>query len=127
MEQDLTNQYNTPLNTFEQAQYDMMFTKNDSYDYDMQGWFKANPDQDPHDDGTHYPDDWKKPNHPTFSDQSIYHGVDGNNGGHWNTDEGTGTENFAPGDTNLQQHGTQGLQDYFNTRETGVQLLLPGS
>lgn len=126
MEADLTEKYNTPLNSFEQTQYDMMFEKRDSYDYDMQGWFKDNPDAHPNDPGVHYPDTYKKPNHPTFSDESQYHGVDGNYGGHWNMDPND-SENFVPGETNLSQHGVQGLQDYFNTKETGVQLILPGS
>lgn len=130
MEQDLTNQYNTPLNTFEQAQYDMMFdpitSSGQKYDYDMQGWFKANQDQDPHDDGAHYPDTWKKPNHPTFSDESIYHGVDGNEGGHWDLGD-NGRETFVPGKTNYENFTPQQMIDYFKAVDPSSQLNLPGS
>ena len=54
-----------------------------SDDYDMPGFVKAwlNLDPramvapDPHDGGRiHYTDPWKRPNHPSFSDQSVYAG-----------------------------------------------------
>jgi len=40
------------------------------------------------DKDNHGVDTWKKPNHPTFSNQSKYHGVDGFYGGNWNPDGG---------------------------------------
>jgi hypothetical protein len=39
-------------------------------DYDLRGAFKAGLMPDP--ETGHWPDTYKKPNHPTFSDQSIY-------------------------------------------------------
>ena len=48
----------------------------------------------------HAPDTYKKPNHPTFSDESIYHNqpADGGGywvGGHWTTDA-QGNDVFVP-------------------------------
>ena len=40
-------------------------------DYDMRGLWKANPNATPDERG-HWPDTFKLPNHPTFSNQSIY-------------------------------------------------------
>ena len=40
-------------------------------DYDMRGLWKANPGAVP-DPWGHWPDTYKLPNHPTFSDQSVY-------------------------------------------------------
>lgn len=65
----------------------------DLQDYDMRGYWAngggregATPDV-----SGHFPDTWKKPNHPTFSNQSIYDGVqlaDGSivHGGSWQGD-----------------------------------------
>lgn len=47
------------------------FAPNDSgMDYDLRGAFKAGLQPSP--ENGHWPDTYKKPNHPTFSDQSIY-------------------------------------------------------
>lgn len=51
-------------------------------DYDLRGAFKAGLTPGP--DG-HWPDTFKKPNHPTFSDESIY--ARGRAAGHWNGDQ----------------------------------------
>jgi hypothetical protein len=122
---DMSDQYNTPLNTYDQLLFQQKFGTDSTFDYDMQGWYKANPDASPH-TGAHYPDTFKKPNHPTFSDESIYHGVDGNQGGHWNSDP-DGAEQFIPGKTNLDMHGAEGLQKYFDNNEQSIQLVLPPS
>lgn len=118
---DMSDQYNTPLDSYENLQYLYKFGTDAKFDYDMQGWYKANPDASPH-TGAHYPDTFKKPNHPTFSDESIYHGVDGNQGGTWGLDEG-GKDTFTPGATNLQGRDFQDLQNYFDNHEHGVTLL----
>lgn len=47
--------------------------------YDLRGFWKAGGHKDKafaRREG-HAPDTFKKPNHPTFSDESIYHGADG--------------------------------------------------
>jgi hypothetical protein len=124
MEPDLTNQYNTPLTAQEQADYNTKFKSSDSYDYDMQGWYKANPNADPNGAGVHYPDTFKKPNHPTFSDQSKYNGVDGNQGGQWIQQQDK-SYNFQPGTSNLKNFSPQDLQDYFKKVEPTNKLVLP--
>ena len=106
------------------ADYNNKFKPNDSYDYDMQGWYKANPNADPDADGIHYPDTFKKPNHPTFSNQSQYHGIDGNQGGQWQQQQ-NGSYTFQPGTTNLKNFQPQDLQDYFNKVEPNNTLQLP--
>lgn len=52
-------------------------------DYDLRGAFKAG--LTPGADG-HWPDTYKKPNHPTFSDQSIYSSLSGTKPGSWRDD-----------------------------------------
>lgn len=114
--------YNTPLNPAEQAVYNTRFSAQDSKDYDMQGWFKANPTTLPNAEGVHYPDTFKKPNHPTFSDQSMYHG-EANRGGSWTVENGQDV--FTPSDLNLKNMPREDMQAYFDKVEKGVKLNLP--
>jgi len=94
----------------------------DDPDYDYEAWQKAGS---PQDEATgHLPDTYKLPNHPTFSDESIHHGRDGNQGGHWSQQE-DGSWDFAPGATNLQNHSREELQDYFNRVEPGNRIHFP--
>lgn len=94
----------------------------DLYDYDMRGWWQQN--QDASLDGAHLTDIFKKPNHPTFSTQSQYHGADGHQGGEW-APQPDGTYSFKPGSTNMMMHGPDALTDYFKQVEPGNRLLLP--
>jgi Large polyvalent protein associated domain 23 len=100
-----------------------IFPRDQQPDYDYDSWQKANPgvEMAP---GQHYPDTYKLPNHMTFSDESIYHGKDGNQGGHWGTDE-EGNDTFTPGPTNLKNHSMSELRDYFARVEPKAKLLLP--
>ena len=74
--------YNTPLTADQQVQYSAWGAsrkrstgrdpRQDTEDYDMQGYFAKNggvPSSDPR---GHYTDEFKKPNHPTFSTESQY-------------------------------------------------------
>jgi hypothetical protein len=76
-------------------------------------------------DGEHGTDKYKKPNHPTFSDESIHHGQNGNEGGKWE-DLGNGMYNFIAGKTNRQWHTKTGLQDYFDNAEPDATLIYGG-
>lgn len=49
-------------------------------DYDMRGAFKAGVKPD---NTKHWPDTYKKPNHPTFSNESIYSSLVGTTPGVW--------------------------------------------
>ena len=99
-EEDMTDQYNTPLDDEEERRYHEWAAQNhregDSFDYDMRGAWKQGERGDPQ--TGHFPDTYKKPNHPTFSDESQYDGSGGRRGGHWEEDE--------TGSTTLQPYGT---------------------
>jgi hypothetical protein len=91
-------------------------------DYDYEAWQAAGSPRDPI--TGHGPDTFKLPNHPTFSNESIYHGRDGNEGGQWEQNEDK-TWTFTPGRTNLEHHSPQELRDYFERVEPGNHLNLP--
>lgn len=130
MENDLTNQYNTPLTPEEQSVFDLWAkaqprdVQNDKYDYDIQGWQKANPGVNLN--NGHLTDKFKKPNHPTFSDQSQYHGQNGNVGGSW-AQLPDQSWTFTPGATNLKNFTTPEMQEYFQRVEPKNKLILPTS
>jgi hypothetical protein len=127
---DYTNKYNTSLDPAQEAGYQRWLQlqsalnqrdmSRDNYNYDMRGAFSSGAVQA---GNAHWPDTFKKPNHPSFSDQSQYHGVNGASGGTW-TQNG-GSWQFTPGATNLQLHGPQGLQEYFQQSDPSVNLNLP--
>lgn len=118
------NRYNTQLSPEQEQQYQQWSASSgrdpsrDNYDYDMRGAFLSGATQAAN---GHYPDTFKKPNHPTFSTQSRYHGVEGYTGGRW-AQNPSGNWTFTPGPTNLQMYGPQGLQDYFKRVEPNSQL-----
>jgi hypothetical protein len=124
---DLSTQYNTTLSPEEEAAYQVWALQNkrqsDVYDYDMRGWYKANQNKDVS-GGQHFPDTFKKPNHPTFSNESMYNGVDGHQGGQWSGSEGS--YSFTPGVTNLEMYSPLDLQKYFEQVEPGTKLVFPG-
>lgn len=49
-------------------------------DYDMPGYYMSGGWLDPPGTG-HFPDTFKKPNHPTFSNESVYHMTPNGQGG----------------------------------------------
>lgn len=54
-------------------------------DYDLRGFWKDNPTWNPNDPNSHMTDKYKLPNHPTFSDESMYFNPQTRNqAGHWN-------------------------------------------
>lgn len=96
----MTNAYNTPLSPEQERQFANWTQRQkqivgrdvakDLYDYDLKGWWLDNKGQDL--SGGHLTDKFKKPNHPTFSDQSIYNGTPAigggiNIGGSWKGDQ----------------------------------------
>lgn len=68
-----TNQFDTKLSPSEEKSFQAWKSKNaprdSGEDYDLRGAFKAglNPSKN-----GHWPDTYKKPNHPSFSNESIY-------------------------------------------------------
>ena len=68
--------------------------------YDLKGLWKANPTIQPS-ANQHFPDTYKLPNHPTFSDESIYFNQNTQPyAGHWN--ETDSSYNYIPYDTSRQ-------------------------
>jgi len=109
--------YTTQLSPEEEAafqQWKAQYAPHDSgEDYDLRGFWKSGGKIEP---GKHGPDTYKKPNHPTFSNQSIYSTPD-RPGGEW-TKEG-----FVPTETNLRYHPLPQLEEYFKRVEPNVKLL----
>lgn len=124
---DMTEQYNTPLPPYEEAKFHAWAHANgqleDLGDYDLRGLWKQTRGVMPTGE-QHGPDTYKKPNHPTFSDESQYHGIDGQLGGHW-TQQGRDTWTFDASPGNLTHRSPAELQDYFSKYEPGVTLNMP--
>ena len=85
---DFTDRYNTLLSPQQEIAFRQAYPnwRKETYDYDLRGAFLEGLSKDSR---GHMSDKYKKPNHPTFSDQSMYHLVDGNIGGRW-IDHGNG-------------------------------------
>lgn len=62
-----------------------MAPKDSGHDYDLRGAFLNNVSPDK--ESGHWPDTFKKPNHPTFSDQSMYAGERPDLAGKWAGDK----------------------------------------
>jgi hypothetical protein len=128
---DMTDKYNTPLNAEDERAFGAwakaqrrgpgVDATRDLYDYDLRGYWKKNGGETLA-EGAHLTDEFKKPNHPTFSDESKYHGIDGHEGGKWGGSEKEGWT-FTPGKTNIQMQGQHGLQEYFDQYEPKSKLL----
>jgi hypothetical protein len=80
--------FTTPLSPSEEQAFQawkQKYAPSDSGDdYDLRGAFKAGLTPDAK--TGHWPDTYKKPNHPTFSDQSIYAKDAPEKAGHWEGD-----------------------------------------
>jgi len=90
-------------------------------DYDMPGYIAkyGQPDQSK---GQHLTDEFKLPNHMTFSTDSKYSN-DTQKGGEWR--QQNGVWHFYASPFNLQMHTAQELQDYFRRAEPNSVLHLP--
>jgi len=90
--------------------------------YDLEGYINKYgiPDQSK---GQHLTDEFKLPNHITFSDQSR-HSTPETPGGQWKQ-EGEQWHYYASPYV-VQQHGADKLTDYFKNRESNSVLHLPG-
>lgn len=117
-----SSKYNTKLSPQDEIQFQgwkAKYAPNDSgTDYDLRGAYKAGIKPDAQ--RGHFPDTFKKPNHPTFSTESQYSGKDGFVGGKW----GDG-DSYTPSATNLQFKQPQELQQYFQQNEPNSKLNLP--
>ncbi len=87
-----TTEIPKPIRPYYQAWKQQYAPHDSGEDYDLQGAFLHGVTPDPV--TGHFPDTWKKPNEPTFSNQSIYANLPGANPGHW---EGPNQDQFVPG------------------------------
>ncbi len=123
--QDFTQQFNTQLSPEEEQQFQQWIVAsgrslNDLFDYDLRGAWKSGVAQDPR---GHLPDTWKKPNHPTFSTESMYNNGQ-YQGGAW-VQLPNGGWTFTATPWNVQNYGAQDLQQYFSSVEPDSKLVLP--
>lgn len=131
MADDFTDRYNTPLSAKDEAAFGAWLQERgkaegrdlskDLFDYDLRGAWKDGAAKS---ENGHLPDTFKKPNHPTFSDESKYSGVDGNTGGKWKQLDG-GKWEFAPSQTNLRNMPAGELEAYLKRADPDVTLRLP--
>jgi len=94
----------------------------DNPDYNLPAYVKKYgvPDQSK---GQHLTDEFKLPNHMTFSDSSSYSAPD-IQGGKWQQG-GQNLWNFSASPLNEQMHSRQQLIDYFKNVEKGNILTMP--
>lgn len=96
----------------------------DAQDYDLESYYKSlkyNPKDGSAD--MHLPDTYKLPNHPTFSNESMYHIPGIQEGGEWVKPEQEGEKwRFKPSDVNLRNMSGEHLQDYFKQADPDAQL-----
>lgn len=123
--EDYSDKFNTVLAPDEEEKYQAWATENhrekDVYDYDLRGaWKELQSGTMSEDERGHLGDKYKKPNHPTFSDQSIYSGQDGVAGGVWSRNA-EGKDVYTPG-RKLSSVEADRLRRYFLRNEPGVML-----
>ena len=100
----------------------------DLIDYDVRGFWKAGAHAE--EKSGHGPDTYKKPNHPTFSDESKYSGMiapHGGNymGGKWGKDD-ENNDTFTPSEHMMANtHNADMLKKYMAEREPNTILILP--
>lgn len=123
--EDYSDKFNTVLAPDEEEKYQAWATENhrekDVYDYDLRGaWKELQSGTMSEDERGHLGDKYKKPNHPTFSDQSIYSGQDGVTVGVWSRNA-EGKDVYTPG-RKLSSVEADRLRRYFLRNEPGVVL-----
>ena len=128
-EYNISKKYETQLTQKEERQYQEWKKKlpenlQNEHDYDLRGLWKENPNAKP-DERLHLTSKYKKPNHITFSDVSIYHNPKaGIEGGKW-VETMSGKWIFYASYFNISQYSRQELQDYFKEHEKDAELILP--
>ena len=119
-------QYDTAIPEARQKEYQQWMSQlpdenlRNTADYDLQGAFLAGAKPE----GGHLTDQFKKPNHMTFSTESQYSGRNGLVGGKWVMSPDK-TWTFYASPTNLKYHSAKELQDYFRRYEPKNKLVLP--
>ncbi len=122
----ISEEYDTKLTPEETAKYQEWRARlpkplQNEYDYDLKGLWKSNPNAKPS-ENLHFPDDFKKPTHITFSKQSRYSDAE-HEGGEWRKENGQWV--FYASAFNLRMHGAEALRRYFAEYEKDARLVLP--
>ena len=122
----ISEEYDTKLTPEEHAKYQEWRARlpkplRNEYDYDLRGLWKSNPNAKPS-ENLHFPDDFKKPTHITFSKQSRYSDAE-HEGGEWREENGRWV--FYASAFNLRMHGAEELRRYFAEYEKDARLVLP--
>lgn len=117
-ESGMADKFNTPIPPEKQAAYDAWVKQQseergrdvnqDKLDYDVQGFYLSGQGLGAN---AHGPDTFKKPNHPTFSNQSQY----GSGGGAWSNQDGHDV--FTPTPENFKYRTPGALSDYWKKVE----------
>lgn len=136
---DFTTQYNTVLTPADEAKFQNWLALKspqlgrplvkDLADYDLRGYWLSGAWAD-NQSGLHLPDKFKKPNHPTFSDESIYHGAIAPWGGKFQGGKWVGNDTdgwvFQPSSAMLKYtHDKDALRQYFADFEPNAGLSMP--
>lgn len=91
-----------------------------SSDYDLQGYYNKYGSKGPAANG-HLTDEFKKPNHVTFSNESIYSNPQ-HTGGQWS--QQNGQWQFTPSQYNIKNVGPDSLKNYFKQNEPDSKLIM---
>ena len=123
---DMSGQYNTQLSPDEESAYQAWAKgqgrEKDVFNYDLRGaWKELQSGTMSEDERGHLGDKYKKPNHPTFSTESIYNGKDGYQGGVWSRE---GNVDVYTPQHKLTPEQAKRLRLYFAQNEEGVALNL---
>lgn len=123
---DMSGQYNTQLSPEQETAYQtwakQQGREKDVFNYDLRGaWLELQKGTMSEDERGHLGDKYKKPNHPTFSTESIYNGADGYQGGVWSRN---GNVDVYTPQHKLTPEQAKRLQLYFAQNEEGVALNL---
>jgi hypothetical protein len=132
-ELDFTEEFNTELSDAEKADFELWLLEEsvngkdwlrDKKDYDIQGFFKAGETLH----GGHGTDRFKKPSHPTFSTDSMYHGAEVGGkvylGGEWGRNGDHDTYRPHPKMFINRTHTPESMREYFKNAESGNELLM---
>lgn len=132
-----TDNFNTPLTDQQEQQFQKWVAgvsdrdlSLDLADYDLRGFWLSHPKEaEVFARGKgHAPDTYKKPNHVTFSNESIYSGTPSPFGDTWEGGRWIDENKFQPSTTMLKTtHVLPYYQDFFKRAEPDAELLLPAS
>lgn len=120
---DMFNFYQHQVNNGQYRGDFSKFLEDQNYDYDIKGYWKEGLPLIPDDPRGHYTDKYKKPNHPTFSEGSIYAAAFPEQVGRWIKDANGNFTHYVAGSGSYWT--PQGLARYMRRAERGITLIDP--